>query len=326
MDPVLQVRSLSVRFKSNGILVPAVRDVSFDIGRCEVVGVLGESGSGKSTLAIALLQLLAPSGKIVAGSIRFNGHELRGLDEKQLERIRGAEISLVFQEPAISLSPVMRVGPQIANVIRVHHRWSRTRCREHTEKLLAELGLSERSRIYDAYPHELSSGQKQRVAIAQAIACKPAIVIADEPTANLDSTTRAQILDIFKDMRAHYNVGLLFITHNPALLTGFADRVMVMYAGQIVEQGSLESVFERPLHPYTAALLHSIPDNRAVQSGRRALLPIVGNPPDLAHLPDGCAFELRCLSRTEVCRTRLPDPTQSAPGQWVRCFNARGTQ
>jgi oligopeptide/dipeptide ABC transporter ATP-binding protein len=166
------------------------------------------------------------------------------------------------------------------------------------------------------------------VVIAQAIACEPAIVIADEATANLDSTTQAQIVELFKDMRARFSLGLLFITHNPALLAGFADRIMVMYAGQIVEQGPPGIVLERPLHPYTAALLRSIPipDDRLIKCGRRALWPISGNPPDLAHLPDGCAFEPRCCNRIAACRTRVPDATQLAPGHWVRCFNPGGMQ
>jgi oligopeptide/dipeptide ABC transporter ATP-binding protein len=321
MDPVLQVNNLSVRFEANGVLVPAVRDVSFDIVRGEVVGLLGESGSGKSTLAIALLQLLPPSGRIVGGSIRFKGRELGGLKEKELERIRGAELSLVFQEPAISLSPVMRVGKQVANVVRAHRRWSRARCRAYTERWLAEVGLQDAPRIYESYPHELSSGQKQRVVLAQAIACEPAVVIADEPTSNLDATTEAQILQVFQHMKARLSVGLLFITHNPALLAGFADRVMVMYAGQIVEQGPKEDVLERPLHPYTVGLLRSIPGERAVLSGPKSLLPIRGDPPDLARLPNACAFEPRCDRRTAICGARVPDVTQAAPGQWVRCFN-----
>lgn len=326
MDPVLHVRNLSVVYAGNALPVPAVRDVSFDIDRGEVVGVLGESGSGKTTLAVALLQLLPPVGKIVRGSVRFKGRELAGLQEKELERIRGAELSLVFQEPAISLSPVMRVGAQIANVIRAHRRWSRARCRDHAKRLLADVGLLDTARIYETYPHELSSGQKQRVVVAQAVACEPAIIIADEPTANLDRTAQAQLLQLFQEMRARFRLGILFITHNPALLAGFADRIMVMYAGQIVEQGSAETVLKRPLHPYTEALLCSIPDDGAIGSSRKSLISIPGDPPDLAQLPDACAFEVRCRHRLPICATRVPDVSQPVPGQSIRCFNPGGMQ
>ena len=321
MEPVLQVENLSVHYEGGGLRVPAVRDVSFAISRGEVVGVLGESGAGKTTLALAVLQLLAPTARIVNGSVRFMGRDLTSLKEKELERIRGAQLSLVFQEPAISLSPVMRVGTQIANVLRAHRGWNRARCRAQAEKLMAEVGLRDIERMYEAYPHELSSGEKQRVVVAQAIACEPAVVIADEPTANLDSTTEAQVLQLFKDMKARFSLGLLFITHNPALLAGFADRVMVMYAGQIVEQGPLAAVLQQPLHPYTAGLLRCIPDDRPFESGKKSFLPIPGDPPDLATLPNACAFEVRCRSRLAICATCVPDVTQPAPGQSVRCFN-----
>ena len=326
MEPVLQVRNLSVRYVGNGMPVPAVQDVSFDISRGEVVGLLGESGSGKSTLAAALLQLFAPTARIVNGSVHFMGHNLTQLGEKELERIRGAELSLIFQEPALSLSPVMRVGTQIANVVRVHYGWSRARCRDHAQKLMAEVGLHDTDRMYEAYPHELSSGERQRVVVAQAIACEPKIAIADEPTANLDRTTEAQVLQLFKVMKERFSLGLLFITHNPALLTGFADRVMVMYAGQIVEQGPSEEVLQRPLHPYTSALLRCVPDSRSVGTERKSLSPIPGDPPDLSRLPNACAFEVRCHSRLSICASCVPEVTQPVPGQSVRCFNPAVTQ
>lgn len=326
MHPELQIRNLGVLFEGNDAPVPALRDISFEIRRGEIVGLLGESGSGKSTLAAALLRLLPPAGRIVGGSVRLNGQELTVMAEKRLERIRGAELSLVFQEPAISLSPVMRIGPQITNIIRAHRGWKRSRCRQVAETLLAEVGLSDGHRIYQSYPHELSSGEKQRVVIAQGIACEPVIVIADEPTANLDATTQARIVKLFKDLRSRFRLGLLFVTHSPTLLWGFADTIMVMYAGQIVEQGPAQAVLERPLHPYTAALLRSIPGGHCMQAERNRLSPIPGDTPDMAHLPDGCAFENRCRQRITICRTCTPDMTQMAPNQWVRCINPGAAQ
>lgn len=186
---------------------------------------------------------------------------------------------------------------------------------------MAEVGLRDTKRVYEAYPHELSSGEKQRVAVAQAIACEPGILIADEPTANLDGTTEAQVLQLFKDLKSRFNLGILFITHNPMLLAGFADRVMVMYAGQIVEQGPTREVLERPLHPYTRGLLRCVPGRGHFRLGRKMLLPIPGDPPDLARLPTGCSFEARCRSRLPICTTSAPDLTEPEPERSVRCFN-----
>jgi peptide/nickel transport system ATP-binding protein len=321
MGSILQVDHLSVQYEHSGCLTTAVRDVSFDIPPGQIVGLLGESGAGKSTLAAAALQLLAPSARKVNGSVRFMGRDLTGLKEKQLEAIRGAELSLVFQEPALSLSPVMRVGTQIANVVRAHRRWSRARCRDRAEELMAEVGLGGTKRMYEAYPHELSSGEKQRVAIAQAIACNPGILIADEPTANLDGTTEAQLLQLFKHLKLRFSLGILFITHNPLLLAGFADRVLVMYAGQIVEQGPAREVLERPLHPYTVGLLRCVPGHGHSRSGRKVLLAIPGDPPDLALLPNGCPFEARCRSRLPICTTSAPELTNPKPERSIRCFN-----
>ena len=326
MGPVLQVEHLSVRYEGSGSPVPALRDVTFNISRGEVVGLLGESGAGKTTLAAALLQLLAPTARIVSGSVRFMDKDLTRLKEKELEKIRGSELSLVFQEPAISLSPVMRVGTQVANVIRAHRGWNRAQGRHHAEKLMTEVGLADTNRMYDAYPHELSSGEKQRVAIAQAIACEPAIVIADEPTANLDYATKAQALDIFKALKMRLNLGLLFITHDPNLLAGFADRIMVMYAGQIVEQGPTVNVLEQALHPYTIGLLRCIPGDRPLGSRKESFSPIPGDPADLTSLPNGCAFEPRCRARLDICKTCIPDVSQPVPGRSVRCFNPEVVQ
>jgi oligopeptide/dipeptide ABC transporter ATP-binding protein len=218
----------------------------------------------------------------------------------------------------------MRAGSQISNIVRAHRGWDRKRCREHALALLAEVGLSDPDRIYNAYPHQLSSGEKQRVAVAQAVACEPTIVIADEPTANLDTATEAQIVQLFQRMKARFGLGLLFITHKPTLLAGFADRVMVMYAGQIVEQGPAATVLRSPLHPYTAALLRCTPDESPGRSAKKSLRPIAGEAPDLATLPTACSFEPRCESRLSRCANCVPDVTEFTPDQSVRCFNPVG--
>lgn len=327
MEALLHVQDLTVRFGSDGAAeIPAVNGASFQINVGEVVGLLGESGCGKSTAALALVRLLPPAGRLVRGSIRFGRRELLAASERELEQIRGAEISLILQEPGMALNPVMRVGEQIADVIRAHRAWSRARCREEARAVLAQVHLADTARIYAAYPHQLSGGQRQRVVIAQALACKPALIIADEPTAALDASIQADVLTLFRELKERFRIALLFITHNPALLAGLADRVMVMYAGHIVEEGSLEQVCRSPLHPYTQGLLRSVPPRRRPDNGpqKKELPAIAGSPPDPARLPPGCPFEPRCPERMEVCLSREPAEAQPEPARRVRCFKYGG--
>lgn len=258
-----------------------VDGVSLDVSVGETVGIVGESGSGKTTLALSILGLLPPRARTASGSIRLRGQELLGLPESRLEGLRGAEISVVFQEPGIALNPVMRVGDQVAEVLRAHRPWSLGRCREEANGLLAQVGLPEPERLARAYPHELSGGQQQRVTIAQAIACRPALVVADEPTSALDSTTRAEILALLRDLKDRLSLALLLVTHDLGTLAAIADRVLVMYAGRIVEEGPLGRVCREPLHPYTRALLASVPRPRAPGEGRE-LKAVQGGPPDMA--------------------------------------------
>ena len=324
---LLQVRDLSVRLETeSGTVVPAVESVSFDVGSGEAVGILGESGCGKTTLALALLRLLPPGGQILRGSIHFGGRELLAAGEREMERIRGGEISLIFQEPGIALAPVMRVGEQVCEVIRAHRRWSWKRCREVAVSALAQVFPNDSARIYAAYPHQLSGGQRQRVLIAQALACRPALVIADEPTASLDTTTQAEILALIRDLKQRLRLSLLLISHNPAILAGLADRILVMYAGRIVEEGPLERVYREPLHPYTQGLLRSIPrtPDEAAPSSKTKLPAISGSPPDPARLPSGCPFEPRCPERMAICTTREPDEVRPEASRRVRCFKYGG--
>lgn len=254
-QPLLRVRGLTVHYRTDdGAEISAVDEASFDIASGEVVGLLGESGCGKTTVGLSLLGLLPPAGCLVGGSISFRDRELTGLDDGKFQKIRGAEISMIFQEPGIALSPVMRVGDQIAEVIRAHRPWSRRRCREEAKAVLEQVRFSDAARIYAAYPHQLSGGQRQRVVIGQAIACRPALVIADEPTTALDATVQAEILTLLRELKERFQIALLAISHNPAILAGLAERVLVMYAGRIVEAGGLLQVLRHPLHPYTQGL------------------------------------------------------------------------
>jgi len=307
----------------DGTPVAAVDGVGLDVGAGEIVGLVGESGCGKTTLALSLLGLLPKAARATRGSIRLQGQELLDLPEGRLEAVRGAEISLIFQEPGIALNPVMRVGDQIAEVLRAHRPWNRRRCREEAEGLLAEVGLPEPARLSLAYPHELSGGQRQRVTIAQAIACRPALVVADEPTSALDSTTRSEILSLLKDLRERRGIALLLVTHDLGTLAGLADRLLVMYAGRIIEEGPFDPICTEPLHPYTRGLLASVPRPRAPGEGQR-LPSIPGDPPDMAHLPAGCAFEPRCPDRMEVCLTRPPQEVGPEARRRVRCFKHGG--
>jgi peptide/nickel transport system ATP-binding protein len=324
---LLDVRGLTVSFfASNGATVPAVKDASFAVGAGEGVGLIGESGCGKSTTALALGRLLPPHRCLVQGSVQFRHRDLLSLSEKEIEGVRGAEIAFVFQEPALALHPFQRVGEQVADVIRVHRRWNRQRCREEAEEVLSEVNLGESERIFAAYPHQLSGGQRQRVVIALALACKPALLVADEPTASLDATTQAEILNLFRKLRERHGIALLLITHNPAILSGLADRVLVMYAGRIVEGGAFEQVIRDPLHPYTDGLLHSLPEPpRQNPTAVKQPLPVIaGSPPDLMRLPPGCAFAPRCSVRMEICSEREPERVTSHGLRDVRCFHYGG--
>ncbi len=323
MPPLLQVRDLAVDYAARGAIVHALRGVTFDLEAGESVGVLGESGSGKSTLASALLRVLPASATITRGSIRFRSRDLRTASEKDLQSVRGAAIALIPQEPALALSPVMRVGDQVINVLRAHRDIDRRSRRDVAERMLAEVGLDEAGRIFHSYPHELSGGQRQRVAIAQALVCRPKLVIADEPTSSLDTTTQAEILALLRRLRKDLGLTLLMIAHQPAVLAEITDRVLVMYAGRVVEDCSAASIDGAPLHPYTAALLKCMPI-APVNGVRRKVAPILGAAPDPAHLPPGCAFEPRCAEKLAVCTSREPGFTAPSPSRRVSCFKYGG--
>jgi oligopeptide/dipeptide ABC transporter ATP-binding protein len=322
-EPLLQVRNLTVHLGSTSAAI--VDGVNFDIGPGEAVGLLGESGCGKTTLGLALIRLLPAAARISRGSIRFRGREMLLENQHQLQKIRGAELSIIFQHPEMALNPVMRVGDQIAEVLRAHTNWNRRRRMEEAKSLLTQVQLTD-AHIYSAYPHQLSGGECQRVVIAQALACKPVFLIADEPTSALDNTTQVELLVLLKELKERLGLALFFITHNPLLLAGIADRVLIMYAGRIVEEGTLAQVSSQPHHPYTQALLRSIPPLPGTYAhAQKSRLPsIAGIPPDFAHLGKGCPFEPRCAERMETCAMRDPEEVKIEDGARVRCLRYAG--
>ena len=253
--PLLRCQRLTVNYAS--ATKPALCEIDFEMGPGEVVGILGESGCGKSTLALSILGLL-PATARVEGSIRFHDQDLVCLSESRLQTIRGAQISLIHQEPGLSLSPVIRVGEQISEVLRAHRAVKRTLREQECKSMLCEVQLGDIDRIYNAYPHQLSGGELHRVAIAQSLICRPELVICDEPTSSLDVTIQAEILNLLRELKRKFGMAMIFITHNPALLAGFADRVLVIYEGRIVEEGRVSQVFRRPLHSYTNELLRLV--------------------------------------------------------------------
>jgi oligopeptide transport system ATP-binding protein len=304
-DPLLSVRGLSTSFRSERGLVKAVDDVSFDVAPGETLAIVGESGSGKSVTALSLLRLIPnPPGRIEAGQILFEGQDLLKLDELEMRRIRGNRIAMIFQEPMSSLNPALTVGLQIAEPIVVHQR------KPWAQALDAAKGLLERVRIPDAasrlntWPHQYSGGMRQRAMIAMALACKPRLIVADEPTTALDVTVQAQILDLLKELTRETQAALILITHDLGVVARYADQVAVMYGGRIVERAPAADLYARPRHPYTRGLLASIPRLDG-EAGKR-LVPIEGQPPDLAALPPGCAFGPRCRLATSACGERQP--------------------
>jgi peptide/nickel transport system ATP-binding protein len=305
--PLLSVRDLHVTFGSEGGDVRAVRGVSYDLHPGEVLGIVGESGSGKSVSAMAILGLLPDTAK-VSGSVKLEGRELLGLNDKQMSKIRGKDIAMVFQDPLSALTPVFTVGDQIVEALTVHRKLSREAARKRALELLDVVGIPDPERRFKNFPHEFSGGMRQRVMIAMAIANDPEVILCDEPTTALDVTIQAQILEVLKNAQELTGAAILMITHDLGVVAGFADKVSVMYAGRPVEQGPVEEIYYSPRMPYTIGLLGSIPrlDGSAAQ-GRRPLTPIAGSPPSTVGLPDACPFADRCPIATDICRDSEPE-------------------
>lgn len=306
---VLSVRGMRTHFRGDEGVVEAVRDVSLDIRRAEKVGIVGESGCGKSALALSILGLIEPPGRVIDGEVWLNGRAIGHLSDREMGRIRGEEISLIFQDPMSSLDPVKSIGNQITEVI-VRHGVGRREARRRAVELLREVEVPSAERRLDDYPHQYSGGMRQRVMIAIALANDPDVVIADEPTTALDVTTQAQVLDLLDRLVSQHGSAIILITHNLGIVAEFCSRVQVMYAGRIVEGASTADVFARPTHPYTEALLKSVPRPDRLERGR--LVSIPGMPPNLARLPKGCTFEPRCPvgHGKEICREVAPPPLE----------------
>jgi oligopeptide/dipeptide ABC transporter ATP-binding protein len=299
--PLLSIQDLRVEFDTDSGAVPAVRGISLDINAGETVAVVGESGCGKSVTALSIMRLM--SGRVAAGQIDFRGQNLAELKDEDMRRIRGGQIGMIFQEPMTSLNPVFRIGPQLEETLVLHQKLSPSAARAEAVQLLKRVGIPSAEQRARQYPHELSGGMKQRVMIAMAIACKPALLIADEPTTALDVTIQAQIMALLKSLQQELGMAVLLITHDLGVVAHFAERVNVMYAGKIVEHGSVRDIFKRPSHPYTQALLGALPDPL---SPAKRLEAIPGRVPSPSLLPKGCAFCARCKHAFEPCPDQQP--------------------
>jgi len=317
--PLLEVRGLTTHYVSaRGTRVTrAVQDVSFTLRDGETLGIVGESGSGKSTLALSLLRLLPPGARIVGGGVRFEGEDLLAKSEGEMRRIRGKRIAMILQDPMASLNPLFTVGDQVAEPLRVHEGKSRRGAWERARDLLGAVRISAPNMRVRNYPHELSGGMRQRIVGAIAISCGPRVLIADEPTTSLDVTIQAQYLSLLRELQRAQHLAMIFITHNLGIVARMCDAVAVMYAGRIVEAGPVRQIFSAPRHPYTRALIESIP--RLGESNGR-LTAIEGQPPDPASLPGGCAFHPRCPVRLEKCVTEPPHDSVVGAGHRTACW------
>ncbi|MCC6651155.1 MAG: ABC transporter ATP-binding protein [Candidatus Eisenbacteria bacterium] len=319
-EPLLEVRDLQTHFFTDDGVVRAVDGVSFELFAGETLAVVGESGSGKSVTSLSILRLIAsPPGRIVAGSIRFRGEYLLQLSDERMRAIRGRQISMIFQEPMTSLNPVHTCGAQIAEVAELHEKLAPAAARQRAVEMLELVGIPSPGQRANEYPHQLSGGMRQRVMIAMALACRPALLIADEPTTALDVTIQAQILELLQRLRRELGMSVLLITHDLGVVAENADRVAVMYAGQVVEYCTVREAFARPLHPYTAGLLASLP---RLGERRERLRVIPGNVPNPARHPAGCRFHPRCPIAQDRCRTEVPLAQDMGDGHLVRCWRA----
>jgi oligopeptide/dipeptide ABC transporter ATP-binding protein len=320
-QPLLEVRNLKTYFYTEDGTVKAVDGVDIEIYPGEVLGIVGESGCGKSVMSLSIMRLISQPGKIMEGEILFEGKDLLKFPEVEMRAVRGNRISMIFQQPQTSLNPVFRVGDQIGEVLNIHQDFGKEAGRKRTVELLKQVGIPEPERRAEAFPHELSGGMAQRVMIAMALACVPDLLIADEPTTALDVTIQAQILDLMRNLRSQLGSAVILITHDLGVIAEMADRVAVMYAGQIVEQTSVRTLFKEPLHPYTVGLIGSTPVLGRV---REKLDVIPGNVPNLVNLPVGCRFAPRCLARVNhgltVCTEKEPDLVQIGEGHTIRCW------
>jgi len=321
MAHILEIRGLRTHFETAAGTVRAVDGVDLTVGRGDTLGIVGESGSGKTVLALSIMRLVpSPPGRIVSGNILFEGTDLLGLDEKAMQRVRGKDISMIFQEPMTSLNPVFKIGDQVAEVIRLHQGLSGKDARERAVEMFRLVGMPDPERRVDDYPHQISGGMRQRVMIAMAVSCNPRLMLADEPTTALDVTIQAQILELIDRLKAETGTSVILITHDLGLIAESARYVIVMYAGTVFEYAAVRSVFASPCHPYTIGLMASMPrlEDKADKSAR--LSTIVGTVPPLYSLPEGCRFHDRCPVVMDICRREEPVLRETAPGHYARCW------
>ncbi|SDZ61728.1 oligopeptide transport system ATP-binding protein [Evansella caseinilytica] len=319
MEKILSVENLHVSFYSDGGEIAAVRGVSFDVNKGETLAIVGESGSGKSVTAKTLMKLLPKQNSIIKqGDVKYGGKNLVQLTNRDMEKLRGSEISMVFQDPMTSLNPTMTIGKQVMEGLKRHRTMSKKTAYTRTVELLELVGIPDPGERINQYPHQFSGGMRQRVVIAMALACNPKMLIADEPTTALDVTIQAQILELMKELQKKFQTAIILITHDLGVVANMAQRVAVMYAGEIMESGTLDEIFYQPKHPYTWGLLSSMPKLHADRS--LPLTPIPGTPPDLSHLPEGCPFAPRCQYALKVCHQYEPGKTKVSTTHTVSCW------
>jgi oligopeptide transport system ATP-binding protein len=317
-EPILQVRDLRVEFRTEGTVVWAVDGVSFDVSPGQTLALVGESGSGKSVTNLAILRLVPdPPGRITGGTIHFAGTDLLSLPEAEMRRVRGKRIAMIFQDPMTSLNPYLKVSRQLTEVLELHERCTSVQARTRSIEMLERVGIPDAARRMNGYPHQFSGGMRQRVMIAMALLCKPALLLADEPTTALDVTVQAQILDLIGELRDALGTAVVLVTHDLGVVAGRADEIAVMYAGRIVEQAPAGELFANPRHPYTLGLLRSIP---RLEDARARLIPIPGRPPDLRHRFTGCALAPRCEFAQDRCRSESPALRPVGPQHQAACW------
>ncbi len=318
-QPLLDVRDLQVEFKTDAGIVRAVGGLSFSVEAGETLGIVGESGSGKSVTSLAIMGLVPrPPGRIVGGQVLFDGNDLAKYSQRQMAKIRGNRIAMIFQDPMTSLNPFLTIAQQLTEVTRLHLGYAPRRALDHAVEMLERVGIPAAAQRVHDYPHEFSGGMRQRVMIAMALSCKPRLIVADEPTTALDVTIQAQIMELMAELQRSEGTTIILITHDLGVVAGACRRVLVMYAGRVVEEARVDDLFARPKHPYTLGLLQSIP---RADDGREPLTPIPGQPPDLIDLPNGCHFRPRCGNAIERCAVEYPPLYPGVEGQRFACFN-----
>lgn len=316
---LLSIQNLQTFFYTSRGTVKAVDGISLNIKEGEIVGIVGESGCGKTVAALSILRLLSEPGRIVSGKIVYKGRDLLSLQDKEMRKIRGREIAMIFQEPMTSLNPVFTVGNQIAEAVKLHQKKSRKEAWQEAIRMLGVVAIPDpEKRVYD-YPHLMSGGMRQRVMVAMALSCLPSLLIADEPTTALDVTIQEQILDLLKRLKKEFDLSILLITHDFGIVAEVVDRVAIMYAGKIVEESPVKAIFKDPKHPYTQGLLQSIP-GRTGDAPKKRLKTIEGNVPELLNLPGGCTFAPRCPSAMDRCREKFPEPIKLEENRKVSCY------